>query len=183
MPSISLLLDRDTDKEIVIKYPHLYKPLLKGRELNTKNFLWWLFKSVLQAGIIMFGSMILFPDKLFLKIVTVTFTSLIYLEILNIYMEINKWHFFMAFALAGTFLLYTLCIVFLSNYISIYYIFDLDTMWRVAAVSIVAWFPFFLINKINKLLNPTTTDKLEKAKSIEDDGSTIISLNKSTLLK
>jgi phospholipid-translocating ATPase len=58
LPSITLLLDQDVKREHVIKFPSLYKVLLKGRELNLKSFLWWLFKSIFQSCIIMFGSII-----------------------------------------------------------------------------------------------------------------------------
>ena len=95
LPIISILLDQDVDKKNVLNFPNLYKILLKGREINLKNFLWWLSKAIIQASIIMFGCLIMFPDKLFLKIVTCSFTALVYLEILNIYTEINKVHWFM----------------------------------------------------------------------------------------
>ena len=90
LPIISILLDQDVDKKNVLNFPNLYKILLKGREINLKNFLWWLFKAIIQANIIMFGSLFMFPDNIFLKIVTCSFTALVYLEILNIYTEINK---------------------------------------------------------------------------------------------
>ena len=107
-PAISILLDQDIDKDNVLKFPSLYKVLLKGRELNLKNFLWWLFKSIVQSAILMFGAMLLFREHLFLKIVTVSYTALIYLELLNVYMEINKCHRFMWVALISTCLIYTL---------------------------------------------------------------------------
>ena len=66
LPIISILLDRDVDKKNVLKFPNLYKILLKGREQNFKNFLWWLFKAITQASIIMFGSLFFFKEKLFL---------------------------------------------------------------------------------------------------------------------
>ena len=108
LPIISILLDQDVDKRNVINFPNLYKILLKGREINLKNFLWWLFKAIIQASIIMFGSFFMFPDKIFLKIVTCSFTALVYLEILNIYTEINKLHWFMIISLLGTCVVYTL---------------------------------------------------------------------------
>ena len=38
-PSISVLLDQDTEKKNVMKFPALYKELLMGKELNLKIFL------------------------------------------------------------------------------------------------------------------------------------------------
>jgi len=87
LPVLSLLVDRDTDMKNIIKFPLLYSKLLKGRELNMKAFLYWLFKSIFQATIIMIGSLF-FVDIIYLKIVTITFTSLIFAEILNIYTQV-----------------------------------------------------------------------------------------------
>ena len=162
LPSISILLDRDVDRDNVLKFPTLYKVLLKGRELNFKNFLFWLFKSLFQSAVIMFGSVFMFEEDIFLNIVTVSFTALIYLEILNVYMEINKWHFFMAFALIGTFTVYTLTLFFLPSYLDVY-IFDFVTMLKIIVLALIAWAPFFIYNKIKKIFFPQTIEKLNKS--------------------
>ena len=86
-PVISILLDRDTEMKNVLKFPPLYKVLQKGRELSTKSFLLWFLKSLYQAGIIMVGTILIF-DTVFLKIVTITFTALIFAELLNVYTEV-----------------------------------------------------------------------------------------------
>jgi phospholipid-translocating ATPase len=88
LPVITLLLDRDTDMRNVMKFPILYKKLLKGRELSIKAFLWWFWKSIFQASIIMLGALLIF-DNLFLKIATITFTALIFAELLNVYSEVK----------------------------------------------------------------------------------------------
>ena len=162
-PSISVLLDKDVSKDNVLKFPTLYKILLMGRELNLKNFLFWLFKSIFQSTIIMFGSFILFRDNIFLKIVTVTFTVLIYLEILNVYMEINQFHWFMIVALVSTCIIYTLTLRFLNYYLDIYFVFSLGIFWKIIAISLAAWLPFYIGSKIKKLLFPETIEKLNKA--------------------
>ena len=164
LPAISILLDQDIDKENVLKFPTLYRILLKGRELNLKNFLWWLFKSVVQSGIIMFGAMILFSEHLFLKIVTVSFTALIYLELLNVYMEINKFHRFMWFALISTCAVYTLSLLIFPNVLDIAYIFKLDIFWRIVLISIIAWAPFFITSRLKKILFPQEIEKLKSNK-------------------
>ena len=164
LPAISILLDQDIDKENVLKFPNLYKVLLKGRELNLKNFLWWFFKSVVQSGFIMFGAMILFKEHLFLKIVTVTFTALIYLEILNVYMEINKFHKFMGIALLSTCVVYTLSLWLLPHVLDISYVFEADTFWRIILISIIAWAPFYIANKLKKIFFPQEIEKLKSNK-------------------
>ena len=162
LPIISILLDRDVDKKNVLKFPNLYQILLKGRELNFKNFLWWLFKAVSQASIIMFGSLFMFKDHLFLKIVTVSFTALVYLEILNVYMEINKLHWFMIFSLLSTVAIYTLTLQFLSEYLDIYFVIRKDIFWRILVISVTAWLPFYITNKIKKCLFPEVNEKINE---------------------
>lgn len=88
-PVFSLLLDRDTKIDNVLKFPPLYKQILKGRELNFKTFLYWLLISLFQASIIMFGTIIVFKDQLYLNIISLTFTNLIFAELLNIYTQVR----------------------------------------------------------------------------------------------
>ena len=161
LPSISILLDQDIDKGNVMRFPNLYRILLKGRELNFKNFLWWFFKSIVQSTVIMFGSFFLFRELIFLKIVTVSFTALIYLEILNVYMEIRKFHIFMIISLIATFTVYTLCLWLLPFVLDIVYIFQIDTFYKILLTSIVAWSPFFLASRLKKRLFPQEFEKLK----------------------
>jgi len=167
LPCICVLLDQDVNKNNVLTFPTLYKILLKGRELNLKSFLFWLFKSIFQAFIIMFGSIILFEDTIFLKIVTVTFTALIYLEVLNVYLEINKFHWFMGISFGATLLVYLLTIGLLNNYLDIYFIFEWGTFFKIPLIAVISWAPFFIGSFIKKKFFPETIEKLNQAKSLE----------------
>ena len=161
LPAISILLNQDINRYNVIHFPLLYKILLKGRELNFKNFLWWFFKSIFQSGVIMFVSMFLFRDFIFLKIVTVSFTSLIYLELLNVYMEIKKFHKFMIISLIGTFIVYTLCLWLLPSVLDIAYIFKLDPFWKILVISFIAWIPFYIVSRVKIYLFPQEIEKIK----------------------
>ena len=164
LPSITILLDIDVSKENVLKFPSLYKILLKGRELNFKNFLWWVFKSIFQSAVIMFGCIIAFESDLFLNIVTYTFTALIYLELLNVYMEINKYHWFMLVGLGSTFIVYTLTILLLPEVFTVS-VLSIKNLLLILALSAVAWAPFFILNKIKKFFFPQTIEKLNQEKN------------------
>ena len=147
-PAIAVLLDRDIEKENALKFPDLYKKLLKGREVSLKTFLYWVEKSVFQAYVIMFGAMFLFSDNIFLVIVTVTFTALIFAEILNVYTEINKFHWFMTFSLVGTAITYLLCLLLLPNVFDVSFIFTWKTLLYISALTVIGWAPFFLFNRL-----------------------------------
>ena len=164
VPSISILLDIDVSKENILKFPSLYKILLKGRELNFKNFLWWVFKSTFQSGVIMFGSILVFKNELFLNIVTFTFTALIYLEILNVYMEIHKFHWFMCVSLVATFVVYTLTIYLLPGVLDIS-VLSFKNLCLIGCLSVVAWAPFYVASRVQKCCFPETTEKLNKDNS------------------
>ena len=56
--------------------------------MNIKTFLIWVWKSIYQASIIMFLSIILFNDS-FVIIMSITFTTLIFAELLNVIQEVT----------------------------------------------------------------------------------------------
>ena len=101
-----------------------------------------------------------------MKIVTVTFTALIYLEILNVYLEINTYHWFMWVSFSCTCVIYLLTIFILKYYLDIYFIFKLNIFWKIPILSIVAWAPFFIVTKIKKTFFPETVEKLNQANDI-----------------
>lgn len=89
LPVFSIVFDEDVDINTVIKFPNLYKILQKGRNLNSKTFLIWCFKSIYQGAIIMIGTVTLFDEE-YLNIVSITFTSLVFIELLNVYLEVRN---------------------------------------------------------------------------------------------
>ena len=46
LPVFSLVFDEDADVSAVMNYPLLYKTLQKGRNMNVRTFLVWLWKSI-----------------------------------------------------------------------------------------------------------------------------------------
>ena len=88
LPVFSLVFDEDVNVSAVMKFPPLYKTLQKGRSLSTKTFLIWLWKSIFQGCVIMLASVIFFKES-FTNIVTITFSALIIIELLNVYSEVR----------------------------------------------------------------------------------------------
>ena len=162
LPVLSLIFDQDTKVQNVIKFPSLYKDLQKGRELSTKNFLIWFFKSIFQSSIIMISSVLLF-ENIFIKIVTVTFTCLIFAELLNVYIEIKKFHWVMVLSLLLTLLSYILSLAFLKNILDLSYL-SLNNIMKIAGTTLASWLPFFVISKIKSCISPETHEKLNLLK-------------------
>lgn len=115
LPVFSLVLDEDVDESKVFLYPELYKELQKGRPLSYKTFFIWLFQSVYQGGVIMILVLLLFEAR-FLNIVSITFTALVASELLNVALEIHKWHTLMVLAEVGSVLVYVASLFFLPSY-------------------------------------------------------------------
>jgi phospholipid-translocating ATPase len=115
VPVFSLVLDEDVDENKVYLYPELYRDLQKGRPLSFKTFFIWLFQSVYQGGVIMILSLVLFESK-FLNIVSITFTSLLASELVNVALEIHKWHTFMITAEIVSVIVYFVSLLLLPEY-------------------------------------------------------------------
>lgn len=49
LPVFAMVLDEDVDLKAVMNFPPLYKSLQKGRSLNFKTFLIWVWKSIYQV--------------------------------------------------------------------------------------------------------------------------------------
>jgi phospholipid-translocating ATPase len=104
-PVFSLVLDTDVTADIALLYPELYKDLRKGRSLSYKTFFTWLLISVYQGGAIMMLAIWLFHDD-FMNIVAISFTSLIFNELLLVAFEITTWHPYMVYSEIATLLVY-----------------------------------------------------------------------------
>jgi phospholipid-translocating ATPase len=159
LPVFALLLDKDTDMKNVVKFPDLYVSLLKGREMSIKAFLWWFWKSLFQAAVIVIGALFLF-DNLFLKIVTITFTALIFSELLNVYTEIKTFHHYMVLTLLGTFVVYTLSLFFLTNVLDIYYIIEIGIISKILSLTLLSWLPFYIYYRTKAFFFPSSHEKL-----------------------
>ena len=165
LPVISLIFDEDTTFNNVIKFPSIYKDLQKGRQLSTKTFLGWFWKSLFQSSIIMLSGIFFFEHS-FMKISTVTFTCLILAELLNVYTEINKFHYVMYLSLALTFTSYIFSLWFLNSVLDLSYL-DFNNIFKIILVTFVSWIPFYLLKKIMSCIYPETHEKLNILKEEE----------------
>ncbi|EPY24603.1 phospholipid-translocating ATPase [Angomonas deanei] len=80
-PAFALVMDEDFKESDIHEYPQLYKELVKGRSMNTRTFLQWVWISFFQGGVMMYVSLEQFSDELF-QIVTIAYTSLLISELI-----------------------------------------------------------------------------------------------------
>lgn len=171
-PVFSLVFDEDVNVASVMKFPPLYKTLQKGRALSIKTFLIWVWKSIYQGCLVMLATVIFFNES-FTNIVTITFSALIIIELLNVYSEVsiplilttflqvNKPNWKMVVSSILTFIVYILSIALLRSYFDTAYI-TWTFILKVIAIATLSWFPLHLIKWIVRILDPTEQDKIMK---------------------
>lgn len=162
MPVFSLVLDEDVDEQKVYLYPELYSDLQKGRPLSFKTFFIWLFQSTYQGGAIMILSIMLFEAK-FINIVSITFTVLLSTELLNVALEVHRWHTFMVVAEVASVVVYFVSLLLLPSYFDITFIFTLGFLWKVALITTVSTLPPAVAKYLHGKYNPSAQSKVNQS--------------------
>uniref|UniRef100_A0A8D2LP39 Phospholipid-transporting ATPase n=1 Tax=Varanus komodoensis TaxID=61221 RepID=A0A8D2LP39_VARKO len=158
-PVFSLVLDKDVKSEVAMLYPELYKDLLKGRPLSYKTFLIWVLISIYQGSIIMYGALLLFESE-FVHIVAISFTSLILTELLMVALTIQTWHWLMIVAELLSLSCYIASLVFLHEFIDVYFIATLSFLWKVTVITLVSCLPLYFLKYLRRRFSPPSYSKL-----------------------
>uniref|UniRef100_A0A8C4SGD0 Phospholipid-transporting ATPase n=1 Tax=Erpetoichthys calabaricus TaxID=27687 RepID=A0A8C4SGD0_ERPCA len=158
-PVFSLVLDKDVKSEVAMLYPELYKDLLKGRPLSFKTFLIWVLISIYQGSIIMYGALLLFESE-FVHIVAISFTSLILTELLMVALTIQTWHWLMIVAELLSLACYIASLVFLHEFIDIYFITTLSFLWKVTVITLISCLPLYILKYLRRKFSPPSYSKL-----------------------
>uniref|UniRef100_A0A6I8QN78 Phospholipid-transporting ATPase n=1 Tax=Xenopus tropicalis TaxID=8364 RepID=A0A6I8QN78_XENTR len=158
-PVFSLVLDKDVKSEVAMLYPELYKDLLKGRPLSYKTFLIWVLISIYQGSIIMYGALLLFESE-FVHIVAISFTSLILTELLMVALTIQTWHWLMIVAELLSLSCYVASLVFLHEFIDVYFIATLSFLWKVTSITLVSCLPLYVLKYLRRKFSPPNYSKL-----------------------
>ncbi|KAK9766200.1 putative aminophospholipid-translocase [Basidiobolus ranarum] len=158
-PVFSLVLDKDVSEDIALLYPELYKDLTKGRSLSYKTFFTWLLISVYQGGAIMMLAIWLF-DAEFIHIVSISFTALIFNELLMVAFEINTWHPFMIYSQIGSIIVYIVSMIFLKTDFDMDFILTWGFVWKVALITAVSSLPLYVFKLFRRWYAPPSYSKL-----------------------
>jgi phospholipid-translocating ATPase len=158
-PVFFLVLDTDVNEEITFLFPELYAELQKGRILSNKTFLLWVLKSVYQSGVIMILSILLFEEN-FVHIVSITFTSLICTELVNVASIVHTWNTWMVISIVTTLLMYITSMVLLTTYFDIEFIATLNFVWKVMLITAVSTTPLIVLKFVAERLSPAIYSKL-----------------------
>ncbi|CAL9703174.1 unnamed protein product [Knipowitschia caucasica] len=158
-PVFSLVLDKDVKSEVAMLYPELYKDLLKGRPLSYKTFLIWVIISIYQGSMLMYGALLLF-DSEFVHVVAISFTSLILTELLMVALTIQTWHWFMIVAELLSLACYIASLVFLHEFIDVYFITTVSFLWKVTVITLVSCLPLYILKYLRRRFSPPSYSKL-----------------------
>lgn len=161
LPVLCLIFDEDVTLEKVREFPQLYQSLQKGRELNLKTFLIWVWKSIYQGAVIMLLTFWLF-EKSFTTVVTITFTALIFSELLNINTTLTQMNRIVFLSQIFTLLIYIVSIVLLREQIDLSAI-DLNFVKNVAIIVLVSWGPLQLAKLLRVRFDPTENEKIMRS--------------------
>jgi phospholipid-translocating ATPase len=176
-PVFSLVLDTDVSEQLAMMYPELYRDLIKGRSLSMRTFVQWLLISWYQGAAIMMLAIWLFEDE-FIHVVSITFTALIFNELLMVALEITRWHVYMIYAEIITLAIYLasmtvlktdfgmMCfcywIIIISNFISdMDFIMSWRFVWKTVLITLISCAPLFIIKKLKQRLAPPSYQKLQ----------------------
>ncbi len=109
----------------------------------------------------MLFTLILFENEVH-NIISITFTSLIFTELYNVYLEIHKIHYLMIISELFSILLYVVSIlIFSETYFDKQFVFSKTFLFKSFIISSVANIPVFIVKFIHKKCNPSMQAKLK----------------------
>lgn len=163
-PVFSLTLDRDIDERLTKMYPELYRELTLGKSLSYKTFFMWVAISLYQGSVIqllsqMFQSL---KTEKFLAMVALSFSALVFNELIMVGLTINTWNKAMLTTIVVTLMIYIGLIPFLPEYLDLSYITSFSYYWQTVLVLAVSLFPVWLTQAVNRKLRPPTYAKVQQ---------------------
>ena len=108
----------------------------------------------------MFLAIILFHDS-FLMVMSITFTTLICIEFLNVYQEMTKANKGMIVSIVLSIISYGLSILCFNNLFQIQ-IFEAEFFLKVGIITIAAFLPLWIFKKLFHCYDPDMVQKIRK---------------------
>ena len=103
-------------------------------------------------------------DKSFLNIVTITFSGLIIIELLNVLTELHKRHWGMIISVSASLLVYFLTIYFFRSTINVSNFVSIEFLINILIITGIAWIPLHAFKHIEKRIFPSDYDTIMKEK-------------------
>ena len=103
-------------------------------------------------------------DKSFLNIVTITFSALIVIELLNLLTELHKWYWGMIFSISLSLLVYFCTIYFFRSAINVTSITNISFVVKIAIITAITWAPTHFLKWLEKKIWPSDYGIIMKGK-------------------
>lgn len=156
-PIFSVVTDEDIKLEQAMDYAPLYRSLQKGKSLSIKKFLIWVWQSVFQGGIISMSAIYFTESQSGLS--TVAYTSLVLVEILNVYSLVNKYTWQMIVASACTFVVFITIVFEFEDVLKMEQM-SLHHTWQIVLATLMTWLPIHILRLSSAWLNPPKRKRL-----------------------
>jgi phospholipid-translocating ATPase len=181
LPVFSLIFDEDINKQKAFQFSNLYQELQKGAELTKKTMLIWVWRSIYQGFIIILMNVALYGN-MYVDFVGISFTSLIFVQLLNIVSEVNHWNRIVLGSVISSVVLYVVSVIFLKDYFGlseftlVYYI-------KALVTALVCYIPIILGKRIMIWLQPPDERKIMKQVRLQRKGKLRMILDKFILCR
>ncbi|RYE38088.1 MAG: hypothetical protein EOP48_27635 [Sphingobacteriales bacterium] len=157
-PVFSIVFDEDINVKEALKHPILYKILQKDRELSLKSFFIWLWISIYQAAIIMFGTLY-FCENSYSNVVIITFSALVLSELLNVTTFLHRMSWQAVVSIASSLILYVMTLIFLKKDINAPAL-NFQFLWSVTALTLLSWLPIHFFKVLITKFSPSEQEKI-----------------------
>lgn len=161
LPVFALIFDEDVDRKTAMSFPILYKNLQKGRELTTKTFYAWLWKSIYQAFVIVMMN-IAFFEQPFIDFIATSFTALIFVELMNTLTETYNYTLIMLVSVVFSLLTYFLSYLLFDEYFTVTSL-NFTFFMKSFVIGLICHMPFVVFQRLGKQYAPTEEQKIMKS--------------------
>ncbi|KFM59955.1 putative phospholipid-transporting ATPase IIB, partial [Stegodyphus mimosarum] len=101
----------------------------------------------------MYGALLLYKAE-FIHIVSISFTALIFTELLMVALTVRTWHWLMILAELFSLVIYLLSLVFMKHFFDSEFIWSLTFLWKVALLTVVSCVPLYILKYLHRKVAP-----------------------------
>ena len=159
-PVFSLVLDTDIPPRLAHVYPELYSEMKNERSLSYRTFFAWCAISLYQGSAIQILAH--FLSGLTPRMTAVSYTALIFNELLMVAAEVTTWHWIMIVTIVGTLAAYMVSLPFLDEYFEVPWLWTIHFWWRVAVCTAAALAPVWIGKCIQGRVKPPSYRKVQQ---------------------
>lgn len=176
LPIFALIFDEDIDRKNAFQFANLYRDLRRGNELTVKTLLLWLWRSLWQGGIIIMLNVALFEDP-FLDFIGVAFTSLVFVQLLNIVSEVTHWNLILLISTAVSLIIYVVSIWLWSGLFGVVQP-TLGFYAKSFFTAVICVLPVSLAKRTWRWIDPTDESKISRRIYLQTQGKLVACFKK-----